>query len=196
MESILPDCKFGQDGKALPARRTGGWAWLLAASLALMATTARADAAGDEHVQAVTRTVIGILGYTRWPAESAVLHLCVVGSTEYAAGLMQSSGQAVGGQRLDVRRVDFERLKTADCDGIYAGEVDEQQWRSLMKQDASRSLLTISERSALCRVGAMFCLRRQGEGPGFEVNLDSVARSSLRISPKVLQLARSKAVSP
>ena len=55
-------------------------------------------------------------------------------------------------------------------------------------------MLTISERSALCRIGAMFCLNHQGEGPGFEVNLDSIARSGLRISPKVLQLARSKAV--
>lgn len=193
MESMLSDCKPGQDKEILPARRIGVWAWLLAASLAWTSATARADAAGDEHVQAVTRTVIGILGYTRWPAESAVLHLCVVGATEYAAGLIQGSGQAVGSQRLDVRKVDFERLKTSDCDGIYAGEVDENQWRNLMKQEASRTLLTISERSALCRIGAMFCLRRQGEGPGFEVNLDSVARSSLRISPKVLQLARTKA---
>lgn len=88
--------------------------------------------------------------------------------------------------------MDAEHLKAADCDGIYAGEMDEAQWRSLMKQEAGRSLLTISERGALCRIGAMFCLRPQGEGPGFEVNLDSVARSSLRISPKVLQLARAK----
>ena len=63
---------------------------------------------------------------------------------------------------------------------------------SLERAHVTRDL-TISERSALCRIGAMFCLRRQGEGPGFEVNLDSVARSSLRISPKVLQLARTKA---
>lgn len=173
-------------------RRASRWAWLPVVCLAWSATTARSDTATEDHMQAVTRTVIGILGYTRWPAESAVLQLCVVGATEYAAGLMQSSGQAVGGRRLDVRRVDFDHLKTSDCDGVYAGEMDEQQWRSLMTQEAGRSLLTISERSALCRIGAMFCLRRQGEGPGFEVNLDSVARSSLRISPKVLQLARSK----
>ncbi len=193
MSPLLSYCKLGRCHGAQPLRRNSGWACLLVACLAWSATAARSETAAQEHVQAVTRTVIGILGYTRWPAENAVLHLCVVGTTEYAGGLMQSSGQAVGGQRLEVRRVDLEQLKASDCDGIYAGEMSEPQWRSLLKQEAGRSLLTVSERSALCRIGAMFCLRRLGEGPGFEVNLDSVARSGLRISPKVLQLARSKA---
>lgn len=186
-------CKPGRCAAVQPVRRASGWACLLVACLAWSATMARSDAAAEEHVQSVTRTVIGILGYTRWPADNALLHLCVVGATDYAAGLMQSSGQSVGSQRLDVRRVDPDPLKTSGCDGIYAGEMGEAQWRSLMKQESGRPLLTISERSVLCRIGAMFCLRRQGEGAGFEVNLDSVARSGLRISPKVLQLARSKA---
>lgn len=180
-------------GHGVPPRRAGGRAWLLAACLAWTAVSARADAAAEDHVQGVARTVIGILGYTHWPAEIGGLRLCVVGAAEYAAGLMHSSGQAVGSRQLDVRRVELDQVKNADCDGIYAGEMDEQQWRSLMRQQDGRPLLTISERGALCRIGAMFCLRRQGEGPGFEVNLDSVARSGLRISPKVLQLARTKA---
>ena len=78
----------------------------------------------------------------------------------------------------------------AECEGIYAGQLDEAAWRKLMEQLAGRPLLTISERGELCRIGAMFCLRRRGEGAGFEVSLDSVARSGLRVNPKVLQLAR------
>lgn len=77
-----------------------------------------------------------------------------------------------------------------ECEGIYAGQLDEAAWRKLMEQLAGRPLLTISERGELCRIGAMFCLRRRGEGAGFEVSLDSVARSGLRVNPKVLQLAR------
>ncbi|MBV8250701.1 MAG: YfiR family protein [Comamonas sp.] len=194
MEPLLSYCKPGQSRGVPSLACAGRWAWLLALCLAWTSPAVRAEAEAEDHVQAVTRTVLGILGYTRWPADSAVLHLCVTGATAYAAGLMQSSGQTVGGQRLDVRRVEIEQLKATDCEGIYLGDVEEQQWRNLMRREAGRPLLTISERSALCRIGAMFCLRRQGEGPGFEVNLDSVARSGLRISPKVLQLARSRAV--
>ncbi len=177
-------------------RRFSGWAWLFAACLswpALASEATDAEVSAEANVQAVTRTVIGILGYTRWPHESEELRLCAVGTTEYGAGLLQSSGLVVAGRRLSVRQVDPAQLKASECDGLYVGDMGEQQWRKLMQQESGRPLLTISERSALCRIGAMFCLSRQGEGPGFEVNLDSIARSGLRISPKILQLARSKA---
>jgi hypothetical protein len=159
------------------------WAWL--------ALCAQAQPAVDEHVQSVTRTVVGILGYTRWPAEGPVLRLCVVGTTEYADELLQGAEPTVGSQRLEVRRVATADAKAlGECEGVYAGQLEEPAWRSLMQQMAGRPVLTISERGELCRIGAMFCLRRRGEGTGFEVSLDSVARSGLRVNPKVLQLAR------
>lgn len=166
---------------------------LAAMGLALMVSLARAQVPVDEHVQAVTRTVLGILGYTRWPVENTVVHLCVVGATEYAQELLQDSGQMVGSQRLEVRRVAHDDAQALNgCEGLYAGQLDEPVWRGLMLKLAGRPMLTISERGELCRIGAMFCLRRRGEGSGFEVSLDSVARSGLRVNPKVLQLARNK----
>ena len=173
------------------------WAWVAVCLLALqtgwvgLVGQAHAEPSADEHELGVTRTVLGILGYTRWPTESAVLRLCVVGSTEYADDLLNGSPQTVGSQRLEVRRVVLSDARIlAECEGIYAGQLDEAAWRKLMEQLAGRPLLTISERGELCRIGAMFCLRRRGEGAGFEVSLDSVARSGLRVNPKVLQLAR------
>src|SRR2546429_7444461 len=65
-------------------------------SLALQARLvghAHAEPAADEHELGVTRTVVGILGYTRWPTESPVLRLCVVGSTEYADDLLNGAPQ-------------------------------------------------------------------------------------------------------
>ncbi|AEF90334.1 hypothetical protein BO996_15725 [Delftia sp. HK171] len=179
------DCRI----KGLSAR-----AWLVVGLLALQAGLvgqAHAEPAADEHELGVTRTVVGILGYTRWPTESPVLRLCVVGSTEYADDLLNGAPQTVGSQRLEVRRVvPVDARALVECEGIYAGQLDEAAWRKLMEQLAGRPLLTISERGELCRIGAMFCLRRRGEGAGFEVSLDSVARSGLRVNPKVLQLAR------
>ncbi len=169
------------------------WAALLAMALALPAGPACAQAQVDEHVQSVTRIVVGILGYTRWPVDAPVLRLCVVGAAEYAEPLLHGAEPSVGSQRLEVRRLAASDAKAlGECDGIYAGQLDELVWRGLMEQAASRPLLTISERAELCRIGAMFCLRRRGESAGFEVNLDSVARSGLRVNPKVLQLARQR----
>lgn len=45
-------------------------------------------------------------------------------------------------------------------------------------------------------VGSLFCLRVEDEQVSFEVNLDSVARSGVRIHPSVLQLSRRRAAAP
>lgn len=165
---------------------------LLATCLSCFAVAVCAASPIDEHVQTVTRTVLGIMGYTRWPNESEEIRLCLIGATEYTTGLEQSAGMLIGGRRLDVTRIRSEQVKTSKCDTYYVSSMDPQSWRSLIQDEANQPLLTITEDRALCRIGAMFCLGSQNSGPGFEVNLDSIARSSLRISPKVLHLARPK----
>ncbi len=180
--------------EALSPLRICSRIWLLVACLSGPVAASDANLLREGDAQAVTRTVIGILGYTRWPDERDELQLCVVGASEYAVTLVASSGQVITGRRLEVKRIDPAQAKL-ECDALYVGNMDAKHWRNLIQHETVRPLLTISEYPELCRVGAMFCLVRQGDGPGFEVNLDSIARSGLRISPKVLQLARSKASS-
>ncbi|GAB2462390.1 diguanylate cyclase inhibitor YfiR [Comamonas humi] len=172
------------------ARPGRAWRWLLLAlwGLAAALPLARADSAVEEGV---SRTVLGILGYTRWPVEGPVLRLCVVGETDYARTLLNAKAQTVGNRPLEVLRADPGQADAlANCDGIYAGHLAEPAWRELMRNLQGRAMLTISERGALCRIGAMFCLKPAKEAVGFEVNLDSVARSGVRVNPRVLQLAR------
>jgi len=64
------------------------------------------------------------------------------------------------------------------------------------EQNSGRPVLSISEADDLCTVGSLFCLRVNDEQVTFEVNLDSVARSGVRIHPSVLQLSRRRAVQP
>jgi len=42
----------------------------------------------------------------------------------------------------------------------------------------------------------VFCLNIRGARISFKVNLDSLARSGVRVNPSVLQLAGNKAVRP
>lgn len=179
-----------QERWRVPAWLRRCWCWALMAVWALvsMAPLARADGSVEDGV---SRTVLGILGYTRWPVDGAVLRLCVVGETEYARGLLNAKDPMVGNRPLEVLQADPRRVGTmASCDGIYAGQMEESTWRLLMRNLNGHPVLTISERGALCRIGAMFCLKPTKEGVGFEVNLDSVARSGVRVNPRVLQMAR------
>jgi hypothetical protein len=140
----------------------------------------------------VADTVRGILGYARWPDESHPLRLCVMGRGPHGELLLN---QGVG--TLAQRAVVMSRLaETADvgsqCDALYVGQMDERQWREIFAHLAGTPVLTICERSPICTIGGMFCLDVDTASGGvpFEVNLDSVARSGVRINPQVLRLGR------
>ena len=178
-----------------PVRR--GWRpWLLAVAglCACLAAVQAQELETDGRSQAVAQKVFGILGYARWPQEPAVVRLCVLGPTEYADELLKG-GRLHSGRLVQVRRrwLDDPLLST-ECDGVYAGLLSDGDWRELLFRVAGQPLLSISERKSLCSVGAMFCLDVLGSSVAFEVNLDSLARSGVRVNPRVLQLARRKGV--
>ena len=184
--------------KPVPGRRALVRPGVLAASgllwvLWLCAGPVRAqEIITDEKSQAVAQTVLGILGYTRWPSAPQTVRLCVVGPTEYADELLKG-GTLPGGRQVQVRRMRLDDAELlSQCEGVYAGMLEDAAWRQLRARLDSRPLLSISERQALCLIGCMFCLDVRQGGVTFETNLDSVARSGVRVNPRVLQLARRK----
>lgn len=145
---------------------------------------------------AVLEEVLGILSYTRWPVEPAELRLCVIGQVRYADDLMggatQASGRPVVGRRLPPLSVGIG----TGCDIVYLGAMGDADRQRVFSQLSGRPILSISEQDTTCTVGSMFCLQVEPAQISFLVNLDSVARSGVRVSPKVLQLGRRRASQP
>jgi hypothetical protein len=146
---------------------------------------------------AVRNVVLGILSYARWPVEPAELHVCVVAPTQFADDLLQGATQA-SGRVVQVQRVplDSPLLGTDSCNVIYLGAASAAERQHLFAQLAGQPVLSISEQSDTCSTGSMFCLHVHGARVSFEVNLDSVARSGVRVHPSVLQLGRPGAGGP
>ena len=171
-------------------------AWCAAALLCAAGWGGAASVgAGHRHRRQVAvrpKTVMGILGYTRWPSEPETVQLCVVGPTEYADALLKG-GQLPGARVVQVRRMRLEDAALlTQCHGVYAGRLDDRAWQALRQRLQGQPLLSISERQELCQTDCMFCLDVRDAGVGFETNLDAVARSGVRVNPRVLQLARRK----
>ncbi|NIE76506.1 YfiR family protein [Pantoea sp. Ap-967] len=183
-------------------RKTGVVLSVLLAALLLSAGPAHADdasataAQAQQRAKAVTQVVLGILSYARWPVEPPALRLCLVGPTEYADDLIKGNVQN-SGQPLQVRRLLADDRQLADaCDALYIGKLDLGQRDRLFQAISGHPVLSISEADDPCTVGSLFCLRVSDQQVAFEVNLDSVARSGVRIHPSVLQLSRRRAVQP
>ncbi|MGE8153060.1 YfiR family protein [Pseudomonas vancouverensis] len=150
----------------------------------------------DQRAKAVTQVVLGILSYARWPVEPAQLRLCLVGPTEYTDDLVKGTTQATG-RPVTVKRLLADNPSiVGDCDAVYIGKLTGEERARLFSALIGHPVLSISESDDPCTVGSLFCLRVGDEQVSFEVNLDSVARSGVRIHPSVLQLSRRKPAAP
>ncbi|AMB87273.1 hypothetical protein AWM79_19035 [Pseudomonas agarici] len=150
----------------------------------------------DRRAEAVTQVVLGILSYARWPVEPAQLQLCIIGPTEYTDDLIKGTTQVTGRPVL-VRRLMVDSMAVAStCDAVYIGKLTRDERNHLFSTLDGHVVLSISEGGDQCTVGSLFCLRVADNQVSFEVNLDSVARSGVRIHPSVLQLFRRRAVQP
>ncbi|MBJ9963797.1 YfiR family protein [Burkholderia seminalis] len=148
-----------------------------------------ADPAHSSHDSAVRQVVLGIVSFTRWPTTPVRLHLCVTGRPDYARGLTDTL--EAGSTLVDVQRVrpDDPALGIA-CDIVYLGTLSNDERARVRTAVAGHPVLTISEHDSSCTAGGMFCLSVDGDRVSFDINLDAVARSGVRVHPNVLNLAR------
>lgn len=174
---------------------------LLAVLLCLLTGVAAAQpetpvGMAEQRARSVTQVVLGILSYARWPIEPAQLRLCIVGPTEYTDDLVKGTTQATG-RPVTVRRLLADNPSVvSECDAVYIGKLTADERSRLFASLIGHPVLSISEGGDQCTVGSLFCLRVGDEQVSFEVNLDSVARSGVRIHPSVLQLSRRKPAAP
>ncbi|APW40027.1 hypothetical protein RD110_24835 [Rhodoferax koreense] len=146
---------------------------------------------GQERLS-VADTVRGILSYARWPDESHVLRLCITGQGAHGESLLTQGIAPLNQRAVTTLRVPVDADVVAQCDALYVGELDEGSWRNLFAHISGKPVLTVCERSPICMIGGMFCLdvNTTASTVPFEVNLDSVARSGVRVNPQVLRLGR------
>jgi hypothetical protein len=168
-----------------------------ARTLAALLLVGSTGTAAQEHKamaaqgDAVARVVQGVISYTYWPSQPRLLQFCIVGATKYRPQLLSYLGTTSGRplQPRLIQRAYAPLMK--GCDILYFS-ADTPPTRQAL-QGVDRAALTISERDPACRDGAMFCLRIGARAVSFDLNLDAVTRSGLRVDPKVLMLGRAGA---
>jgi hypothetical protein len=183
------------------ARSNGRRHYVLAGLLCLLSPAIAAQdptstTRAEQRAEAVTQVVLGILSYARWPVEPTQLQLCIVGPTQYTDDLVKGTAQATGRPVMVQRLLADHPGIASDCNAVYIGRLTNDERSRLFASLIGKPVLSISEGGDQCTVGSLFCLRVGDEQVSFEVNLDSVARSGVRIHPSVLQLSRRRPAAP
>ncbi|MGK5033269.1 YfiR family protein [Janthinobacterium sp. MDT1-19] len=181
---------------APPALLTVLLASLLACSvLAPCAAWAQTGAAADARRPAeVAQVLFGIISYVRWPVVRQEVRVCMLGAPRYGAAIVDTPASSLG-QRIRVK-IPAAPAAVSECDVVYLGSLPEGEREHLLAQIIGKPILSVAEPGTSCTVGTMFCLRLSEAQIGFDVNLDAIARSGLRVHPNALQIARRKAPPP
>ncbi|MHC1481389.1 YfiR family protein [Frateuria aurantia] len=162
----------------------------LLASMAMIPGPAMSEVvASGGTAAAIAQVVEGIVSYTRWPQATRRRRLCIGADPQYANviahGWVDPAGTVVDARTISVEDPDIG----AQCDIVYLGPLTGPRQAGLFSALAGHPVLSISEFNPDCSVGSMFCLKITPRHIGFDINLDAVSRSGVRVHPSVLRLS-------
>ena len=129
--------------------------------------------------------------FVEWPANSSKpLAFCVIGDDRMAAYLQAGiAGKSIESRSLTVRnRPDLTQLDL--CSVIYIGPTEKKVVTQVAQLVAGKQILTVSEFSELGSQGAVISFFLDDERVRFEVNLGAVRQAGVKLSSKLLALAR------
>ncbi|ARU94983.1 YfiR family protein [Tatumella citrea] len=153
-------------------------------------TSSFAALSADKTDSVANRIVSGIISFTHWPGKSGLPRLCIFTTARH----LSYSNDYIRSQpakAFDITYInDKASLPSAQCDAIYFGSETPQQQSDILEKTRGRPTLSIAENNPGCTLGAVFCLLVKQSPPAFSVNLDSLSRSGVKVSPDVLLLSR------
>jgi hypothetical protein len=132
--------------------------------------------------------------FTEWPANlipsDQPIVFCVTDDAPMAVALEQIvKGRAVGGHALAVRRVGLDRGVRA-CHLLYVSGLDAKRTSELLGTVEHLPVLTVGDFERFAQMGGVASFFVEDGKMRFAINIDSAQRAGLRVSSKLLMLAR------
>jgi hypothetical protein len=168
---------------------------LLAALALLLPAAARAGErpAGSLEYPVKAAFLYQFARFTEWPAEvdsSGPLTIAVLGDDPFGAALDKAlEGKSVGGRPLAVRRSP-DAVGLDGCAILFVSRSETGRLPGLVERAARWPALTVGESEDFTREGGMVRFFLDGRHVRFEVNLAAVEGARLRLSSRLLALAR------
>lgn len=160
--------------------------------LSVVPTAAQTEVpdSADGPAIAAADIVEGVLSYTRWPDAGGPVRLCLAGQSRLMARI--TSGVLPSGRRVLVSRRSAASLPGEGCDAIFIGGATAGELSRIARAASGAAVVTMTDSDAGCSSGFMICVRRVSGGMTFDMSIDAVSRSGVRIDPRVLMLARGR----
>lgn len=172
-------------------------AWSVAAALLAVAVPLSASAEVAEPTLPAIKSafVFNFIKLVSWPdrrfdSESSPVRVCVVRGDEMLDAMRDSiSGKLVGTRPIEVTAVAPDDSFAA-CHVLYLGVNVANRYGPLMARAAGKGILVVDEGLQFTWPDGMIRLFQEQNRMRFELNLESVERSGLKVDPRLIRLAR------
>jgi hypothetical protein len=160
---------------------------------AALAGSARGQAAGEYEVKAAF--LYNFAKFVEWPGAGAPrlagqLSLCVLGYDPFGDKLKT----AVENKSTDSRTIVLLHLNDArqlnSCHILFVSSYEQKRFRSLQEETRLNSVLTVGEAEEFTRDGGIIRFVLEDGRVRLEINLSAAEWAKLRISSKLLSLAK------
>ncbi len=170
--------------------------FLLITSLLLVAL-ADSRSQGDENLEYEVKLAFlyNFTQFVQWPPDAfpdaaAPLIICVAGEDPFSGDLKQRlRNRTAGGHRIDIKS-----LAPADdpraCHMVFVRAADKKEVPKILASLRGSSALTVGETKGFAERGGVINLAVEENKLRFEINVEAAAQTRVKISSKLLALAR------
>jgi hypothetical protein len=163
---------------------------LLVAAVAMAAPATSADASVEHSVKAAF--LYNFMRFVEWPAsgkQGGPRAVCVVGSDPIGTALQRVlNGKSLAGRPVVVHRVEGPAGATP-CEILFMPASAMPEWPRVRAELAERPVLTVGDSRGFVDEGGAVGFFTEDNHLRFEVNRGAAARSGLRLSSRLLDLA-------
>lgn len=138
--------------------------------------------------------IVNFIRFVEWPPETFqypenTLVIGVLGTDEFQQAFSPIQGRMVAGKRLTVSYLDtLSEIK--NCHVLFVGKSQAYRLAKILRIARDLPVLTVGEVREFTRLGGMIRFYRESRHIYFEINKPAVMESKLRISAKLLEIAR------
>ncbi|MEP6592617.1 MAG: YfiR family protein [Acidobacteriota bacterium] len=167
---------------------------LAAAIVASLVLAGAARAATDPTSEAEVKAafLFNFAKFTDWPAHAAEapLTMCIVGDWPVAAALIDAvRNQRIGGHAIDASAIAPD-APMRPCDVLFVSMSETRRTAGALEAVKSLPILTVSDDRQFTQSGGVVQLFVENERMRFSINTEAADRAGLRLSSRLLSLAK------
>lgn len=161
-------------------------------------STAQASSSHEYAIKAVF--LYNFAKFVEWPLRAFddntnQIILCILGKDPFGAFLKPINGKTVKGKRIIVKYIPkIDNMEK--CHILFIGKSEETELVRILARLRDWNVLTVSDMGDFAQRGGIIGFTREEDEIHFEINLDVSKRAGLKISSRLLKLARIISVKP